>query len=149
MPHALKGKAVALRVADGYGNATAMCQAAGKLYADFARLGSTAEFLSELGSAMGIPISLLTYSRASGPYAARGIWMHPLAACALAMWCLPKFHVQVTVWLGVARRPAGSSALPGHPRTGHAPRGAGGGDRPPPFQPPPAEPAHQERSGGG
>jgi hypothetical protein len=47
------------RKCDGYFDATAMCQAVGKLFADYRRLDTTEEFLKVLSSDMGIPISKL------------------------------------------------------------------------------------------
>lgn len=40
------------RAADGYINATELCKAAGKAWADYRRLGSTEDFLSELESTL-------------------------------------------------------------------------------------------------
>lgn len=48
------------RVTDGYVNATAACKANGKKFNDYQRLDSTQEFLQELSSVIGIPITLKT-----------------------------------------------------------------------------------------
>jgi hypothetical protein len=69
-------------------NATAMCQAAGKKFHDFYRAGTTEAYFNEL-----------TLIRMGGKPLEQGTWIHPFAVHALAMWCSPKFHVQVTVWL--------------------------------------------------
>lgn len=44
------------RASDNYLDATAMCQANGKLFADYQRLKTTQEFLEALSLNMGIPI---------------------------------------------------------------------------------------------
>ena len=38
-------------------------------------------------------------SKATGPYAERGTWVHPKVALNLAQWCSPAFAVKVTDWL--------------------------------------------------
>ena len=83
------------RAGDDYVNATAMCKAHGKLFADYRRLGRTQANLEVLSTDIGIPIALLVQSRATGPYAERGTWVHPLVALNLAQWCSPKFAVWV------------------------------------------------------
>ena len=57
--HEVESSIIPQRAVDGYVNATAMCQACGKNFADYNRLASTAAFLDELSSDMGIPISAL------------------------------------------------------------------------------------------
>lgn len=57
--HEENGNLIYQRIQDGYVNATTMCKAAGKLIADYSRLKETKEFLDELSSDMGIPISAL------------------------------------------------------------------------------------------
>jgi hypothetical protein len=84
--HELDAMPVGQRATDGYINATAMCQAAGKEWADYRRLQATEAFLSELSGSMGIPIDLLTHSVVRGPNHARGTWVHPLVAVNLAQW---------------------------------------------------------------
>ncbi len=60
MLHSFNEISIGQRSEDGYVSATAMCQADGKLFADYFRLDSTQAFLSALKSDMGIPISLLS-----------------------------------------------------------------------------------------
>ena len=55
--HPIAGQVIRQRTRDTYIDATAMSQAAGKLFADYRRLKSTDEFLNSLSSAMGIPIA--------------------------------------------------------------------------------------------
>jgi hypothetical protein len=61
-----EGSVIYQRPADGYINATAMCQAAEKLWSDYRRLATTTSFLNELAFDMGIPISELAVSIKGG-----------------------------------------------------------------------------------
>ena len=62
----VNGIAVRQRAGDGYVNATQLCKAAGKLFADYRRTRETQDFLAELEVNMGIPISTLIESRKGG-----------------------------------------------------------------------------------
>jgi KilA-N domain len=85
------------RLDDGYLNATAMCQATGKLFADYQRLESTKAFLEVLSADMGIPISALIQSRKGGNIRLeQGTWVHPYVAINLGQWCSPEFAVFVS-----------------------------------------------------
>lgn len=97
--HEERGEVIFQRILDGYVNATAMCKAAGKLYADYSRLKTTQEFFSALSRSMGIPIDLLTQSVTTGKNDFRGTWIHPKAAIHLAQWLSPEFAVKVTEWV--------------------------------------------------
>ena len=59
IPHVFNEIEIDQRKFDGYVNATAMCKACDKLFADYNRLSITKEFLEALSSDMGIPISQL------------------------------------------------------------------------------------------
>jgi hypothetical protein len=82
-----------LRTSDGYVNATKMCNSAGKLWADFARLDGTKAFLVELSKALGYSIGDLIENKNGSQ---DGTWVHPRIAIKLATWCSPKFEVEVT-----------------------------------------------------
>lgn len=99
IPHTYQGQMVSLRSRDGYVNATAMCKAASKHWADYFRLGSTKEFLAELSGEVGIPITELVQSVTGGHPAQQGTWVHPQVAIHLAQWLSAKFAVQVTQWV--------------------------------------------------
>lgn len=99
IPHSYQGQIVRLRSRDGYVNATAMCQAAGKKFGHYGENAGTAEFLSELSDEIGIPISELVQSVSGGNPALQGTWVHPQVAIHLAQWLSPKFAVQVTQWV--------------------------------------------------
>lgn len=83
--------------ADGWICLTDMAKAAGKLYADWARLRTTRVFLSTLSASMGIPILELTEVRVGGDHS--GTWAHPRVAHSFAQWCSPHFAVKVTEWI--------------------------------------------------
>jgi hypothetical protein len=87
------------RVKDGYVNATAMCKAAGKPWADYNRLGTTGLYLDALSADMGIPISGLVQSIKGGVPTMQGTWVHPQVAIHLAQWLSPEFAVKVTKWV--------------------------------------------------
>ena len=99
IPHAIEGEIVTQRQVDGYINATAMCRAAGKLFADYGRLKTTEAFLDELSADMGIPISVIIQSIRGGEPTFQGTWVHPQVAVNLAQWLSPKFAVQVSKWV--------------------------------------------------
>lgn len=99
IPHIVDGHTIEQRTADGYLNATAMCKATGKLFADYSRLASVREFLTELESVMGIPITELTQSLRGGNEREQGTWVHPKVAIHLAQWLSPRFAVQVVTWV--------------------------------------------------
>lgn len=99
IPHHVGSDIVPQRARDGYFNATAMCRAASKNWADYRRLGSTDAFLGELSSDMGIPISEIVQSFRGGEPQLQGTWVHPDVAVHLAQWLSPKFAVQVSRWV--------------------------------------------------
>ncbi len=118
IPHHLDGKVINQRATDGYVNATAMCKSTGKLFADYARLKSTREFLPELSSDMGIPISELIQSLKGGSPENQGTWVHPHVAINLGQWLSPKFAVLVSklVFEWVSGKNASNYSFPYHIR---------------------------------
>lgn len=62
LTHTYNGAVIGQRVADGYINATAMCAANGKEFADYFRLQSTKSFLEALSKNLSIPIFDLVIS---------------------------------------------------------------------------------------
>jgi hypothetical protein len=93
------GHIIRQRMSDGYLNATDMCKVNNKLYADYTRLEQTKEFLKELVSDMGIPISKLVQIKKGGNKYKQGTWIHPHVAIHLAQWVSPKFSVAVSKWV--------------------------------------------------
>lgn len=90
------GVLISLRTTDQYIDATAMCQAHGKLWADYWRLKGTQEFAKAFSETMGIPIESLVEST-TGRHG--GTYIHPDLAVQLAQWCNPMFAVQVSRWI--------------------------------------------------
>jgi len=90
---------ISQRVTDGYINATAMCQAAGKKINDYGRLSTTQAFLNELSSDTGIPATELVQIIRGGTPHLQGTWVHPQVAINLAQWLSPKFAVLVSKWV--------------------------------------------------
>lgn len=99
IPHDYRGEIIAQRAQDGYINATAMCQAAGKRFSDYNRLSTTSEFIAELVGSTGIPADLLVTSVIAGPNELRGTWVHPHVAVHLAQWSSARFAVMVSRWV--------------------------------------------------
>lgn len=93
------GISIGQRKTDGYVNATAMCQASGKLLADYLRLASTSEYLEALSTDMGIPISVLVQSRRGGRNEEQGSWVHPEVAVDLGKWCSTALRIAVNRWV--------------------------------------------------
>lgn len=87
------------RASDGYINATELCKAAGKLWADYHRNKTTREFLEELSEDMGIPITLLIQTVRDGVRGIQGTWIHPQVAIHFGQWLSPKFAVRVSKWV--------------------------------------------------
>lgn len=98
--HELDGELISQRPKDGYINATSLCKAARKSFADYYRLKTTREFLQALSTDMGIPISaLIQVLKGGSQQKLQGTWVHPHVAIHLAQWLSPKFSVQVSKWV--------------------------------------------------
>ena len=76
-------------------NATQMCKAAGKLFANYKQLDGTKDYLQSLESIIGIPIIELVQANVGHT---GGTWVHRLVAVHLAQWLSPSFAVQVSLW---------------------------------------------------
>jgi hypothetical protein len=90
------GVAIRQSIKEGYLNATDMCQAWGKYFADWRRTKSAEDYLTALELTMGIPIVKLIVSL-EGRFG--GTWVHPLLGNRLAQWCNPVFAVTVDKWI--------------------------------------------------
>lgn len=99
IPHKTdNGLIIAQRQLDGYINATAMCQAAGKQLGHYLSNQTTKDFLAELSADIGIPISEIIQV-VKGGSSPQGTWVHPDVATNLAQWLSPKFAVMVSKWV--------------------------------------------------
>lgn len=97
--HQIEKTVIKQRAIDGYVNATAMCKAVGKKFNDYTRLATTKEFIFELSSATGIPVTELIQTLTGGDPGTQGSWVHPDVAINLGQWCSPKFAVAVAGWV--------------------------------------------------
>jgi hypothetical protein len=97
--HQANGSIIDQRAADGYINATAMCNAANKQINDYSRLKITQRFLDELSLETGIPVSDLFQSIKGGNSEHQGTWIHPQVAINLGQWLSPEFAVKVSKWI--------------------------------------------------
>ena len=84
---------------DGMVNATLLCKAGKKLFADYNRNKQTKAYLQALKSVMGIPITKLIIVKQAGNSKLQGTWVHRKVAIHLAQWISPIFAVQVTNWV--------------------------------------------------
>ena len=88
---------------DNFINATQLCQAGGKLFADWYRLNTTKQLINEAVSDMGIPISgadsLIEINKGGYNKYNQETWIHPDLAIQLAQWLSPKFALQVSKWI--------------------------------------------------
>lgn len=90
--------AIARRDEDGYANATAMCTANGKLWADYQRLSRTQAYLEALAASLDLTPADLVITTTTGPNEFRGTWIHPRLAVDLARWISPEFAVWMDGW---------------------------------------------------
>ena len=105
---------ISRRDGDGYADATAMCQANGRLYADYQRLDRTSAYLQALAASLGIPADQLVITTTTGPNHLRGTWVHPRLAVDLARWLSPQFAVWMDGWfLEQLEHPQQAPALQG------------------------------------
>lgn len=96
----LNGIIIESRSEDNYVNATQMCKAGGKLFAEWARLKNTQAIFSELSADMNIPISgLINMKKGGNDKNYQGSWIHPDLAVQLAQWISPSFAIQVSRWI--------------------------------------------------
>jgi hypothetical protein len=106
------GTAIERRQADGFVNATAMCQANGREWFTYARSERTREYVAALASHLGGSPQIcgglsdgspqnpgtLIQSITTGPNHLRGTWVHPRLAVDLARWISPAFAVWMDGW---------------------------------------------------
>lgn len=90
---------ISQRAYDGYINATAMCQAAGKRLNHYLDNASSKAFIAELSGDTGIPASELIQIVRGGNPQVQGTWVHPQVAINLGQWASPKFAVLVSKWV--------------------------------------------------
>ena len=80
----------------GFVNATRLCAAGNKLWANYKQNAGTSAYLVELSASIDIPIEDLIIQNAHGDINSRHTWVHQRIAIHLAYWISPKFAVWVT-----------------------------------------------------
>jgi len=96
-PLVLNGMVIEVDPLTSMVNATQMCQAGGKLYANYSSTAEMTEFVKTLSFNIGIPILDLVKSTPGGNHS--GTWVHRRVAMYLAQRISPLFNVQVTGYL--------------------------------------------------
>ena len=86
------------RTGDGYINATALCNAAGKRWHNYLRNESTGHFLRALEAKTRISVLALIQEAREGS-GVPATWVHPKVAIHLAQWLSADFAVQVSEWV--------------------------------------------------
>jgi hypothetical protein len=87
------GQQINRRDSDGYLSGTSMCQANGKLIADWMRTNEYIRYTERLSESMGIPIDRLVTSNPGQPSRGGGTWIHPKLAIKLARWISVDFEL--------------------------------------------------------
>lgn len=90
---AWNGTPIARRTTDGFVNATAMCRANDKRWADYWRTDRAGEYAEALFEETQIPISQLVQVRHGNE-----TWIHPQVAVDLARWISAPFAVFMDRW---------------------------------------------------
>lgn len=93
-----QGHAIQRRQADGFFNATAMCQACGKRWNHYQENAATQAYIQALAAVAGIPATDLILLRQGGTPSEQGTWIHPRLAIDLARWLSPQFAVWMDGW---------------------------------------------------
>ncbi len=92
------GTAIERRQADGFVNATAMCQANGKRWGKFRQSAQCDAYMAALAAEDRISVFDLVQSQRGGSAAGGITWIHPDLATELARWISPEFSVFVNRW---------------------------------------------------
>lgn len=87
------GQQINRRDSDGYLSGTSMCQANGKLIADWMRTNEYIRYTERLSASMGIPINELVISKSGQSANGGGTWIHPKLAIKLARWISVDFEL--------------------------------------------------------
>lgn len=99
----LSGIVVESRASDHFINATQLCKAGGKKFAQWMLLESTRELVATLKAELSSNVEILTFQKplietTKGRYGG-GSWIHPDLAVQLAQWISPAFALQVSRWI--------------------------------------------------
>lgn len=96
--HEVNNSVIDQRSGDGYINATALCQAAGKRWHNYVRNEPTGHFLRALETKTRISVLELIQEVRSTD-GTPSTWVHPKIAINLAQWLSADFAVQVSEWV--------------------------------------------------
>jgi|TARA_B100001094_G_C17984957_1_gene697170 hypothetical protein len=88
------GTLIPRRTTDGYVNATAMCRANEKRWANYFQTDRASEYLEALSAETGIPVSRLCLVKHGAE-----TWVHSQVAVDLARWISAPFAVMMDGWL--------------------------------------------------
>ena len=96
----LNGILVIIRKEDGYVNATALCKAGNKRFADWYRTEQTKDLIEALEVDICIKkTQLINITKGGNDKKAQGSWIHPLLATNLAQWISIDFSIKVSKWI--------------------------------------------------
>ena len=98
------GTLIPRRIVDGYVNATAMCKANEKRWANYFQTDRASEYLEALSVETGIPVSRLCLVKHGAE-----TWVHSQVAVDLARWISAPFAVMMDGWLLEKTSPQQSS----------------------------------------
>ena len=88
------------RSEDNYINATQLCQAGGKQFADWYSLKTTKNLINEAEINMKISISqLIDIKKGNSDEFCQEIWIHPDLAIQLAQWFSLQFALEISKWI--------------------------------------------------
>jgi hypothetical protein len=93
-----QGTAIQRRDADGFVNATAMCQANGRRWAKYAESERAREYMQALAAVVPNSDFGIVQAQRGGIAGGGGTWVHPSLAIDLARWISPAFAVWMDGW---------------------------------------------------
>jgi hypothetical protein len=93
-----QGTPIERRPADGFVNATAMCQANGRRWAKYAETERCREYIAALKAEVRISDFAPVLSQRGGVDGGGQTWIHPSLAIDLARWISPAFAVWMDGW---------------------------------------------------
>ncbi len=107
--HEFNGLEISQRAADGYINATQMCQANNREWRYYWRLPNTQKYAKALAIDLGLDVivnnpTCKNYASAlvetfRGGNSQQGTWVHPEVATDLAQWVSVPFRIRVNRWI--------------------------------------------------
>jgi hypothetical protein len=93
-----QGTAIQRREADGFVNATAMCQANGRRWAKYAESERAKQYMQALAAVVPNSDFGIVQAQRGGSAGGGATWVHPSLAIDLARWISPSFAVWMDGW---------------------------------------------------